>query len=206
MARVTVEVPIEDEDHDQQPSEVATNQNQVVNTETAEQTPAANQPVNSNENTNQQGAQAQPPANVPKSAFGSKQIAIAAMFVVLVGAVAFLLQDRKDLQSQASATPAETEEVATTENEAELLTQEISEFYQVPEGEFPTVATVVDAEKVKDQSFFRNAQNDDKVLLFSEAGTAILYRPSEKKIIEVAPIDLGDSTQESVDPDASTDQ
>jgi hypothetical protein len=74
--------------------------------------------------------------------------------------------------------------------EAEQLKGEIGKYLELPADEIPTVATVADANKVKDQSFFVNAQNGDKVLLFAKSGKAILYRPSTKKIIEVAPINV----------------
>lgn len=58
----------------------------------------------------------------------------------------------------------------------------------LPTDEDPTVATVLDQEKLKDQSFFKNAQNGDVVLIYAKAGKAILYRQSARKIIEVGPI------------------
>lgn len=56
--------------------------------------------------------------------------------------------------------------------------------------EKPVVLTVNDKDKVNQQKFFKNTQNGDKVLVFSNQGRAILYRPSDKKIIEVGLVDL----------------
>ncbi len=64
----------------------------------------------------------------------------------------------------------------------------VAKLYLIPTGEEPTVATVSDPVKLKDQSFFSEAQKDDKVLIFSQAGKAVLYRPSIDKIIEVTSI------------------
>jgi predicted ABC-class ATPase len=50
------------------------------------------------------------------------------------------------------------------------------------------VATISDATKLKDQSFFVNAKNGDELLAYTKAMEAILYRPSINKIIAVAPI------------------
>ncbi len=58
----------------------------------------------------------------------------------------------------------------------------------LPVGEVPTLATVSDPEKLRDQSFFANAKKDDKVLIYSTAGKAILYNPSSNKIVEVSPL------------------
>jgi hypothetical protein len=58
----------------------------------------------------------------------------------------------------------------------------------LPADETPTIATVSDPEKLKDQPFFANAKKGDKVLIFSNSAKAILYSPTEDKIVEVAPI------------------
>ena len=50
------------------------------------------------------------------------------------------------------------------------------------------MATVSDPEKLKDQPFFAKAQKGDKVLIYSNSQKAILYSPTEDKIVEVAPI------------------
>lgn len=63
----------------------------------------------------------------------------------------------------------------------------------LPTDETPTLATVSDPEKLRDQAFFANAQKGDKVLVYSNAKKAILYSPSLNKIIEVAPINLGNA-------------
>jgi hypothetical protein len=72
--------------------------------------------------------------------------------------------------------------------EAKDLLGKVAKLYLIPTGEEPTIATVSDPVKLKDQAFFSGAQKDDKVLIFTEAGKAVLYRPSIDKIIEVAPI------------------
>ena len=77
--------------------------------------------------------------------------------------------------------------------EADRLKEEVGKLIELP-SESPTIATVVDANKLKEQAFFANAQNGDKVLLFAGAKKAVLYRPSTGKIIEVAPINIGGNT------------
>jgi hypothetical protein len=60
----------------------------------------------------------------------------------------------------------------------------------LPLDEEPTMATVSNPEKLKDQAFFANASSGDIVLIYSKAGKAILYNPTENKIVEVSPINL----------------
>ncbi|MCV6900727.1 hypothetical protein OE165_27220, partial [Escherichia coli] len=40
----------------------------------------------------------------------------------------------------------------------------------------------------KTQAFFANAKNDDQILIYLKEQKAIIYRPSENKIINVGPI------------------
>lgn len=78
--------------------------------------------------------------------------------------------------------------------ESDKLKAEVSKLVNVPTGEEPTIATVVDVNKLKDQSFFANAENGDKVFMYAKAKKAILYRPSTNKIIELAPINSQQNT------------
>jgi hypothetical protein len=61
---------------------------------------------------------------------------------------------------------------------------------ELPVGETPTVATISDKEKLKDQPFFKMAENGDILFAYTTAMQAILYRPSTNKIINVAPITI----------------
>ena len=79
---------------------------------------------------------------------------------------------------------------ALAQNEVKQLTDRLSKLIILPEDEEPTVATVLDKDKLKDQPFFAKAENGDKVVIFTKAAKAILYRPSANKIIEVTPIAL----------------
>ena len=60
----------------------------------------------------------------------------------------------------------------------------------LPASETPTVATVVHADKLRSQSFFVNAQDGDKVLVYSKEKEAILYRPSTNQIVTIAPVNV----------------
>jgi hypothetical protein len=75
------------------------------------------------------------------------------------------------------------DEVTKIENKK--LTDQVEKLIILPSGEIPVVQTIIDKNKLKDQAFFANAENGDKMLIYSLAKKAILYRPSAKKIVEI---------------------
>jgi hypothetical protein len=74
------------------------------------------------------------------------------------------------------------------QKEVETLVKSVSKLMELPADETPTVATIADKDKLKDQPFFAKAENGDKLLAYTKAMQAILYRPSANRIINVAPI------------------
>lgn len=60
----------------------------------------------------------------------------------------------------------------------------------LPENETPTVATVKDADSLKDQPFFATAKNGYKILIYTQAKKAILYDPEANILVEVAPLNI----------------
>lgn len=108
------------------------------------------------------------------------------LIIVLVAAIGYLY-------TQYSALKADPTKEAQAE--VDRLVSQVSKLIVLPTDEQPTVATVSDIEKLKDQPFFAKAQNGNKVLIYTGAKKAILFDPVANKIIEVAPINIGDSTK-----------
>jgi Flp pilus assembly protein CpaB len=73
-------------------------------------------------------------------------------------------------------------------SELKEVVAKVGRLVVLPTDEEPTLATVADPEKLKDQPFFANAKAGDKVLVYNQAQKAILYDPVQDKIIEIAPI------------------
>lgn len=94
--------------------------------------------------------------------------------------------------------------IAQAQAEVDALIAQVGKLIALPTDEKPTVATVTDIDKVKDQIFFKNAKNGDKVLIYTKAQKAILYNPTENKIVEVGAVNINNQTgQVSPDPLAS---
>jgi hypothetical protein len=70
------------------------------------------------------------------------------------------------------------------------LVKKVGRLIALPTDEQPTVATVQDKEKLKDQPFFNGAENDDKLLIYTKAQKAIIYRESTNSLINVGPVTL----------------
>lgn len=88
--------------------------------------------------------------------------------------------------------------------EGKSLVAKVGLLITLPDKEEPTIATVTDSSKLKDQPFFSKSENGDKVLIYTQAKKAILYRPGINKIIDVAPVNIGQPTpaQASITPSA----
>lgn len=82
--------------------------------------------------------------------------------------------------------------------ETDQLVAQVGKLIDLPKDETPTVATVLDKEKLKDQPFFANAQNGDKILIYTKAKKAIVFRPSQNKLINVGPIAIDQKSQTQV--------
>ena len=86
--------------------------------------------------------------------------------------------------------PAVPAPAPSTDDQAAALVSTVGRLMSLPADETPTVATVSDPTKLQDQPFFKNAMVGDKVLIYTKAKKAILYRPDENRVIEVASVNL----------------
>lgn len=117
------------------------------------------------------------------------------LLAAAVGTAAYYVNRYHDSQKQVKKLASNP--TVTAQQEQQDLINKVGKLTVLPTGETPTVATVTDISKLKDQAFFVNAVNGDKVLIYTQAKEAFLYRPSTNKIINIAPVNLGNSTQSS---------
>lgn len=127
--------------------------------------------------------------------FGKKKILIILAIIVALGALGYGTKAILDLRSAKKELEAiKNDPNAKAKEDSRKLVEEVGKLVILPEGEEPTIATVTDPSKLADQPFFANAKPGDKVLIYQEASRAILYRPDDKKVIEIAPLTLGGET------------
>lgn len=81
----------------------------------------------------------------------------------------------------------------TSREEVHVLVAQVSKLMVLPSDEEPTVATVSDPDLLKDEPFFAKAKAGDKVLIYTKNKRAILYDPVAKRILDVAPVNIGNS-------------
>lgn len=124
-----------------------------------------------------------------------KKILILANVLLIAGLAGFggyYFMKYRDVKNN----PASAEQAA--KDQAAKTIEEVGRLYDLPEGEEPSIATVSDKEKLKDQPFFAKAENNDITLIYSNAKLAILYRPSTKQIINVSSVTIQDNLRVKV--------
>lgn len=102
-----------------------------------------------------------------------------ALIVVLVATSGFLFWQYRSLSNG-------DDEAADAVSQR--IIDKVDGLYLVPEGEDPTVAEIRDKSKLKDQAFFNNAQNGDYLLVYEQAGIALIYRESAGKLVNASPV------------------
>lgn len=98
-------------------------------------------------------------------------------------------------------TPAKN---AVFTSDDQTLVEKVGRHIDLPQNEKPNIATVTDKTKLDTQPFFVNAQNGDKLLLYTQAAKAILYRPSTDKIIAAGPYTVHQPTPQVAGDQTST--
>jgi hypothetical protein len=95
---------------------------------------------------------------------------------------ALILIMRDDTGNQPSAQYSE-------QRRSDLITM-IRKSIVLPSNEEPIIATIDDPTVYSGQSFFRNAQRGDIVLLYNDSKMAVIYRESSQSVIAVGPISV----------------
>lgn len=100
---------------------------------------------------------------------------------VLVALIVWQIQSRLLMREEKNQNPSELE--------VRALVEKLSAIMLVPQDELPQMITIEDAANLsKTQSFLANIKDGDKVFIYQSDKRAIIYRPSENKIVNAGPI------------------
>jgi len=111
--------------------------------------------------------------------------------VLLIGVSIFLFFQYRQAQTKLL-------NAAKPNVESSNLVTEVGRIIILPTGETPTIITVAKADKLKDQSFFANAVDGDKVIVYTSKKKAILYRPSTKQIVNVESVSISNNDSPTI--------
>lgn len=119
------------------------------------------------------------------------KLVVGVVAIVLVAAGTYFLV-LKPQQESAQAAADQAKQAQETEKYNNLVAK-IKKTILVPD-ESPTIATIANLTEVQKQNatFYADAKEGDTVIIFSTK--ALIYRESEDKIINVAPVTKEDST------------
>ncbi len=110
-------------------------------------------------------------------------------FVALAAFGGFYFKKYQDLKNN----PPDATVAAQAENSRVI--EAVGKLYKLPEGEEPTIFTVVDTEKLKQQyPALSAAEKDDKVILYTNAKIALVYRERDNKIVSVVNVTISQKT------------
>jgi hypothetical protein len=111
----------------------------------------------------------------------------------LLGTYFFYSKYQQSLQTPKAVQVKETDE----------LLRKVSKHIILP-SDTPTIATVTDVKKLKDQTFFAHAKDGDKVLIYTNERKAILYNPTLDRIVEVGPLNITSGTNTGTQTNTAT--
>ncbi len=113
--------------------------------------------------------------------------------VVIIGGLAAnsyrLTKQNKILGAQFEALRKDPQMFA--KEDIKNLVDKLTKLVVLPDGEEPVVATVTDKDKLKDQPVFAKADNGDKIVIYSKAQKAYIYRPTSNLLVDVIPVNIG---------------
>lgn len=113
-------------------------------------------------------------------------VSLIIIIIVSLSGAGFLYYQYQKTSSELKKVKSQTaSQASVSSDEVKKLVAEVAKVARLPQNETPSIATITDALKLKDQPFFKDAKNGDVLLVYNQSGKAILYDPKEKKVVDV---------------------
>lgn len=124
---------------------------------------------------------------------GHKGLLGVVLLVAAIGLVGTLAYQQRMVQGQLNdlegVEQVDPKAIGNNPELAEKIVAEVKELIDISDEVNPTVATIVDIEKLQAQNpFYNKAENGDHLIVTPER--AILYSSKLKKILDVVPVQL----------------
>ncbi len=141
---------------------------------------------------------------MPKLTGKSKKINIAIIVMALLvvvglGGAGYMYRENAKLKKDINTTKQKSPEDLNKE-----LIAKVGNLIILPAEEAPTILTVDDKTKLKDQPFLQSAENGDRVFVFTKAKKAIIYRESLNKIVDAGTVSIAADQQAGAPAQANT--
>lgn len=122
---------------------------------------------------------------------GRRMLLLGAGAAILVVIGAYMILGRSHTQAPITVgadgklTPAQTQ----------TIKERVAKHIVAPQEE-PVMAVVTSADAlIKEQAFYAGVQNGDILLIYPQAGKAVLYSVSTDKLLNVGPVQVGDGAR-----------
>ncbi len=102
-------------------------------------------------------------------------ILLSLLVIILLGAIGLLFAKYQHVQNNNPA------------NQQKALTEQLHELAELP-PEQPVISTVLDTSKLTNPALAKRAKNGDTLFIFPESKRLILYRSSDKKVVDMLTI------------------
>jgi hypothetical protein len=127
----------------------------------------------------------------------TKQKAVTVTFslfsILLLAAIGFLLYKISQMDKELAL--ARQSPGTYTDMQNKTVIEKLGQIVILPTDEEPSIATILDKEKLKDNPFFVKAKNGDKIIAYENNRLIYLYRPEINKLVGLLPFIIGDSSQ-----------
>jgi hypothetical protein len=111
------------------------------------------------------------------------------LFLISAASAGFFFWKFRQTQKQLVVLSSVEGQKEIAKKDTDELLAKLKRLMIIPENEDPVVATVTDRDALaKDQPFYANASNGDRVIAFLKNRKAIIYNPAKNIIVNVGPI------------------